>query len=460
MRKTIFIVTFHAYIAKNILNTDIFKILSKNNNLRIVIFVNENKVDYFKNLYQSDNVIIEGLNPVILLNNKHHFFNRVSKYLIDSHYLHYKRVQKKDTNKNFLKYLRFIFETLVVKIFSNTPYLYKVFRYSYIKFGYQNLLGLYFKKYNPNVIFCTDVFDMSNTIFSQEAKRNNVLTIGMVRSWDNCYSKGLLKVVSDKFIVNNETIKDELIKKQFVGDTPIFIGGLPQFDRFLREERQLKEEFSKDIGVNLKNKKLIVFAPAGSILSDTDDQICEIIRDSIKNGKLLHNVHVHVRNHPNHPADLDRFKSDDNFTIETPGRSFGNDNLKEKELTKEEGKHLADTLYNADLIIWVATTLGIDAVVFDKPQIVINFDGFEKREYYHSVKKYHDEDHMKKMLDLGGATVVNNPEELIFWINQYLSNPSLNRDKRKLMAEQQLWKLDGKSGERIGNFLSEEIKNA
>ena len=67
---------------------------------------------------------------------------------------------------------------------------------------------------------------------------------------------------------------------------------------------------------------------------------------------------------------------------------------------------------------------------------------------------------MKKMLDLGGATVVNNPEELIFWINQYLSNPSLNRDKRKLMAEQQLWKLDGKSGERIGNFLSEEIKNA
>jgi CDP-glycerol glycerophosphotransferase (TagB/SpsB family) len=112
-------------------------------------------------------------------------------------------------------------------------------------------------------------------------------------------------------------------------------------------------------------------------------------------------------------------------------------------------------LYNSDLVIYVATTLGIDALVFNKPQIIIDFDGFENKKYTDSVKRYHDEDHMKKMLALGGVRVVKDQEELISAINDYLEDPSIDNDGRQKMTRQQLYISDGKSGKRVGEFILE-----
>lgn len=458
--KTIFVTVFHSFISKNILNTDVFKNILQTEDLRIVLLVPFNKKDFFENIYSEKNIIIEGIDREIVFDKRERFFDRVAKLLINSHYLHYKRREDLDRSKNIFGILKYIFYTIFSKIFGDNTIFANIFRFIYLKFSNYGELNKYYLKYKPSLLFSTDILDEMDAVFLRAGKMNGVKLVGMVRSWDNCYSKGLIKVSPDSFISNNETIKDEIINVQHLKNIPILISGLPQFDYFINDKRKTKEEFSHDIQVNLGGKKLVVFAPAGSLLSDTDWQICKIIDEAIKKGEIKEDIHVLVRNHPHHPADLSRFESNPNFTIETPGKTFGGKNPKEAELTRDASKHLADTLYNADLVIWVATTLGIDAVVFDKPQIVINFDGFEKRDYYHSVKKYHHEDHMKKMLNLGGATVVNNSEELIDWINQYLSNPPLNRDKRKLMADQQLWKLDGKSGERIGKFLLEEIKNA
>ena len=65
---------------------------------------------------------------------------------------------------------------------------------------------------------------------------------------------------------------------------------------------------------------------------------------------------------------------------------------------------------------------------------------------------------MKKMLDLGGMTMVSNKEDLILWISKYLDDPKINSEKRKAVTKQQLWKLDGKSGERIANYILNEIE--
>lgn len=456
--KTIIVTAFHSFISKNILNTNSFKKLLDNKNLRIILLVPKNKKDFFYNIYGNKGVIVEGFDRELVFDKNEKFFDRLSKLLINSHYLYYKKIEDLEKNKNFFGIIKYFLFLIFSKIFGNKKIFANFFRNLYLKFSNYNYTNKVFDKYNPSLLFSTDILDEIDAVFLRTGKVNGIRILGMVRSWDNCYSKGLIKVVPDIILTNNETIAEEIRNVQHMKNVDIEVVGLPQFDHFINDTKKNKKEFGKEIGADLISNRLIVFAPAGNILSDTDWQICKILEEAINNKKIMQNIFILVRNHPHHPADMSYFENNKNFLIETPGKSFDGSNPKEAELTNDASKHLSDTLYNADLVIWVATTLGIDAVVYDKPQIAINFDGFEKKDYYHSVKKYHDEDHMKKMLDLGGVTAVNNPEELIFWINKYLEDSSINRDKRKLMIDQQLWKLDGKSGERIGNFILNEIE--
>src|SRR3989344_3798332 len=51
--------------------------------------------------------------------------------------------------------------------------------------------SFYFDKYQPDLIFATDVFNIDDVHFLAEAHHRDIATVGMVRSWDNITNKGL-----------------------------------------------------------------------------------------------------------------------------------------------------------------------------------------------------------------------------------------------------------------------------
>jgi hypothetical protein len=62
--------------------------------------------------------------------------------------------------------------------------------------------------------------------------------------------------------------------------------------------------------------------------------------------------------------------------------------------------------------------------------------------------------HYQPIVKSGGVKIVYSIDELIHSINSYLDNPGLDRDGRKRIIEEHCFKLDGKSGQRIGKFIS------
>ena len=451
--KTILITSFHSFITKNILNTDVFSILSEQKRINIVLVVPITKIDFFKSIYERTNVKIIGFDISSIASIRIlKLFSFFSHLLLDSHYLWYKRRERLEANKNISGFLKYSFEVLFTKLFSGIKIIRAIFRKLFIRYGGVDTVYRIFDSFSPDGVFSTDAFDEGDLLFAAEAKRRGILLIDMVRSWDNCYSKGVLRVLPDKMIVNNETIKNEAICNHDVLAGNISVLGSPQHDSFIHDSRTLRAEFFKNIGLD-QNKKLIVFAPAGAILSDTDWQLATIFEEAIDSNKFSLPVQFFVRNHPNHPADLSSIAGREDVVIENPGKVFNKKNPKETELTRDDNRHLADVLYYADIVIWVATTLPLDAVIFDKPLIAINFDGYEKRTYYKSVRRYHDEEHMKKMLSCGGVSIAKNKEEIIVSINHYFNEPSLNQEGRDGVVKQQFYKLDGKAGQRIGQFV-------
>lgn len=448
MTKTVFITVFHSFISKNILNSGVLSGILDNSNASIVLLVPENKKDFFNEVYASDRIKIEGV-PVSRISNYRSvkFFSYLSRLILSSHYLWYKKVEKKDKKNNLIGWLVYFLEVLFTAIFSKIPMMPELLRYIFGKVVKIDEVKKIFKKYNPETLFSTDIFDESDILFENEARALNIPILGMVRSWDNCYSKGILRVAADYFLVNNPTIQEELVAIHGIEPQKIKVVGVPQYDYFINSERTKEEDFMKEIGLSV-NKKTILFAPAGTILSDKDGEICEILINAVKENKIKFPSQIFVRNHPNHPADLSKFENNEFFKVEYPGKVFG-DNPKETELTKNDVSHLADVLCYSDIVIYTATTLGIDSLCFDKPQIIINFDGYQNKPYKKSVKRYYNEDHMKKMIACGGVSIADSPEDLIYEINKYLENPKYRFEGREMARQQQIYFLDGKSNRRV-----------
>lgn len=448
MTKTVFITVFHSFVSKNILNSGVLSGILDNSNANIVLLVPENKKDFFSEIYASDRVKVEGVQVSRISNYRSvKFFLYLSRLLLSGHYLWYKKVEKRDQKNNPIGWLVYFLEIVFTAIFSKIPMMPKAFRYLFSKIVRIDEVKRIFKKYNLEALFSTDIFDESDILFENEARTLGIPILGMVRSWDNCYSKGILRVAADYFLANNPTIQEELITIHRISPEKIKVVGVPQYDYFINSERTNKESFMNKIGLSV-GKKTILFAPAGTILSDKDGEICEILINAIKEKKIKFPAQIFVRNHPNHPADLSKFENSEFFKVEYPGKVFGN-NPKETELTKNDTSHLADTLCYSDVVIYTATTLGIDSLCFDKPQIIINFDGYKNKPYEQSVKRYYNEDHMKKMIACGGVSMANSLEELISEINKYLENPKYRFEGREKMRKQQIYFMDGKSNERV-----------
>jgi len=455
--KTLFITSFHSFISKNILNTDVLKSLRGAQDLRVVIFVQKNKKEFFERHYGSGNVIVEGVDTSPIVDSRANtFFSRLLFLMIDSHYLWYKRVERRDARPSPLSWLKYHVFSGLVRVLSGSRALNRAARFLAYRLTPKDILAAHFERYAPALVFSTDVFDPFDVQFLKEAKHRGVATLGMVRSWDNCYSKGLMPVLPDRLLVNNEIIREEAVTLHDYPSERVEVVGLPQFDAFVNEERASREAFFKTIGVD-PTKRLVLFAPAGAILSDTDWQICEILEKAREEGKLKQPVHFFVRNHPGHPADLSRFKRNLHFTIQDPGHVF-DENRKNAELDPDDQRFLADLLYHSDVVLFIATTLGLDASVYDKPQIMLDFDGYEKKEYVKSVARYHDEDHMKKYIATGGVRLVRDKDELIAAIGDYLDDPRRDRAGRERVVREQLYKIDGKSAERVASHVKASLR--
>ena len=421
--------------------------------IKVVLIVPLGKEDFFKQQY-AEKVVIQPIDSrLILKSGLIKAFRTIGYLLVDSHYLWYKEVERRNTNRTHPSaYPKYFLKRVFTKVCAGRKNIQRLYRRLYMQHTAVNNIERLFDAYKPDLLFATDIFDEIDGLLIRQAKHTNVPSVGMVRSWDNCYSKGILKAIPDTVIVNNETLKRELVDIHGIDEDIIYPVGVPQYDHLLKIPKLKREEFLQSISATAEDK-LIVFAPAGKKLFDKDTEFCEILSDGIERGDIKKNVHVLIRNHPGHPATLDIWNNKSYFTVENPGRTFGGLTSRETELTKDDSVHLANTLYHADLIIYVATTLGLDSLVFDKPQIIVNFDGYQDRPYTKSVKRYHDEDHVKKMLSFGGIRVANSKEDLIDAMNEYLHNPMLDHDKRELVRKQQFGVSDGESAKRIAQYL-------
>lgn len=452
--KTVFVTICMDIMRRNIIESDFWREFIDNNDVKVVFIVEVGKGGYYREHFGRDNIDVWELDfkMVTFWQRVHFYFMRFAVNTESMRFYTNRAREDKDITA---------FDALVKKtigtLFGGANWYKRLLRSTFAFTRSSDPIMRLYDKHKPDLVMSLSLTNhFFDGIIIHEAKRRGISVVGMPRSWDNLTSHGLASELPEKIILQNEFLKEVAYKHQAISRRmPIDVIGLPHYDLYHSPDKYLEDRttFFERVGLD-PNKKLILYP--GSDINLTEHTIPPLFEKFIEEGEIKDLVQVVYRPHPSSPVDLEKIGKmkhvilDDVFEKRRIGKlspmSFDTTNF-------------INYLYHSDIVINSGSTLSIDAAVFGKPVICINFeDESAKVSYWHSVNRMYDSwTHYIRLVKTGGVRLVNSPDELVTEINAYLEDPKRDEEGRKEILRLFAEPLDGQAGKRLAHIMTEEL---
>ncbi|MDP1571551.1 MAG: hypothetical protein Q8L86_16275 [Vicinamibacterales bacterium] len=304
---------------------------------------------------------------------------------------------------------------------------------------------------NPGLVF-------AEVPLMRTARRRGVRSLVIDASWDNFTNKLLPVRQADRLVVWNDIIKAQAVTLHGYHPDAIRVTGAPQFDPHFRTEvRTPREAFFSRIGAD-PARKLIALTTTPPSLYPHHAHVLRTLAAAIEAG-TLGDAQVLVRLHPRDEVEAYReFEGTPHVIVEKPFRDTVAvaDGLA-VDVMPEHQRHLGDTLHHADVVVNVASTISIEACIFDTPVVNIGFDGPEPSPYVRSATRYYAFTHYVNITAREAVRVAWTPEEMVALVRRYLDDPSLDRAGRRQVVLDQCQFTDGQSAARVAAAVLEEL---
>ncbi|MCI0680112.1 CDP-glycerol glycerophosphotransferase family protein [bacterium] len=450
-KPTIFIIVTRGFVVRNILRSGVLDYLKKGAG-KIVIFLYSSRgkeiPDYLRKEFEDGQVILENITESPS-GRFHRKWRQIAALLVFNPA--YRNVFYIAFNKNtFFLFLEKLFFAPLGRI----SFLKTAARYIDRTFFPGDLYGEYFEKYRPDVVFSTSILSTQDVQFMKEARRRGIKTASMPRVWDNITTK-LFLFVPDTLIVQNGEMAEAALASQHMKGARIVVTGFPQFDWYRRGDCIMpRSDFFKKIGLD-PSRKLILWGSTGAWTKD-DGNIPEIIARALENGAIAHPAQMLIRSHFTDAREkrFDMWKGNPRIAVDE-SFSFSEYFHDKCDPDTREITHFINTIYYADVMVTLCSTLTLDGFCFDKPVINTTFRSkYDKKGRDVSAVLY-THDHYQPILREKAVDLANSGEELIACINKNLAHPKRKHAARQRVLDILCYKVDGKSSARVAEAILE-----
>lgn len=452
--KTILIKFDNSFFVRNFFRTDIFSILKKTSDLRLVFLAPQNKLAYYRKEFPGDRVVFDALPETRTLAIER-FFRFVETASIHSHTA--TLLQK--TDFVHAKGQRFFFRRVVIYFMRRILWQLGRFRWwrQVIRLAYwlvpSNTFSSALTRWKPDLVYCPSMIGTDFRLL-KEAKKKGLKTLGIILSWDNLHSKTMLRIYPDDLIVHTDDTADQVERYADFPRKRMHITGIPQYDRYVRRTGMVgRDEFMNMIGGD-PAKKLLVYAVSGKAGLPIDFGIVKMIRKAQEKGEIPQDLQILLRAYPRYdftPENI-RYIKDELGCLVHPSMTHIGEGKDSWEFDDDTLVFLVNTLAHADIVAALYTTFFIEAAMFDKPLIAVGFDE-RNTSYWDSAKRFFEWDHLRELDALKGIWRVESRKELIGAIHTYLKNPAYMHEGRERIIVKQAQFTDGKSGMRVANII-------
>ena len=308
-----------------------------------------------------------------------------------------------------------------------------------------------FEAHKPDLVFAPDLFNLFGGVVLREAKKQKVKSIGMVMNWDHL-DKYYIPFHADLFLAQSEQIKSFAINYQAYKENEVEIVGYPYIDFVTDKSYAMpRAETMKQLGFPPEVRYILYIA--GSMYCPDEPDIIEKILEWADKKYLGEDVRLVVRPYPGgrgrdkafDKQKFDGFKDHPRVSVQ----------LEKFWMDVPASAYFMNIMRYADAVIAIYSTAVLEAAALDRPLLTTAFDGYNKRPFNRSVRRFELREHFRDVLATGGVRRAYNFDDLLASLQEYLRDGGVDAGKREEMRKQVVYKWDGKSTERVlGHILN------
>jgi len=312
--------------------------------------------------------------------------------------------------------------------------------------GYLEMIKKMLEKEKPDLILIKEEYGQFERALIVEGKKRGIPTIGIqhgipypdigygIRGGRLSYlNKKAVSIdyppIPDKTAVYGPSQKKFLVDVNFYPESSIFVTGQPRYDILCHASRLYSREKIFDKYKIDSNKKIILWLTQCHALTDSENyynfnSVFEIIHS-------LKDVNLIIKQHPNEPQKYSKMLK----------KIVINYNINITIAPKDSDTY--ELLFVCDLAITKNSTVAVEAVILNKPLILINFG-----------KEIDNNNYVNEGIAIG----VYKKEDFLPAVEKLLKGDAeLNKNRQKFI-EKFLFKNDGKSTERVVDLIYKTIK--
>jgi hypothetical protein len=296
-------------------------------------------------------------------------------------------------------------------------------------------------------------FMVQDGLLLHAGKSRGIPVVAAVMSWDNLTSKGLINPQPDCLLVWSDHMRQEAITLQGMPPGRIVETGAPLYDIFANPGR-FGSRFENLCHLGLDpERRLIVYGTNHAAFFPDEIEVVKHVAQWVEKETLGVPCQLWIRLHPQAVAGPYKVLTDQYLNLASERVKVEFPPVRESnllwDLPRSDIEHLVRLLRDADVVINTASTLAIDAAIFDRPVVCVAYDPAGDLPYEKSVRRYYDYTHMANVVRAESIQLATSPAELRQKIIDYLQRPDLDRAGRRRIVEQQFGRIDGGSGARL-----------
>lgn len=288
----------------------------------------------------------------------------------------------------------------------------------------------------------TNLQARSSVRFLVAARRLGLPVAGYVASWDHTVGKGVVSPHLTRYIVQNETMLEDLVRYHGIEPERIVITGWPQTDVFHR--RRTREDYERLLG-RLgadASKPVVLFAGNTPTNAPYEGNLVGRFVEWLGHG-AHERLSIVFRPHPRESKMAERY-----------GAVRGQPGAVLQERSYADLDDLATLLQHVDCVVANGGTILLDALVNDRPSVGVLFDeGAPEGEHWAGLNLVGE--HYRQLAESDAFLHAGDFDELVGRIERCIARPGELAGERARIAREVVGEIDGRAGDRVVRAIVE-----
>jgi UDP-N-acetylglucosamine:LPS N-acetylglucosamine transferase len=278
------------------------------------------------------------------------------------------------------------------------------------------------------------------------ARRLGRPVVGYVASWDHTVGKGIVSPHVDRYVVQNEVMRDDLVRYHAIAAERIVVTGWPQSDVFARKRpRAAYDAVLADLGLDRSRSAVLV---AGNTPTNApyEGRFVERLVAWSSSLPVGDRPQIIFRPHPRDREWRERFASAlaaEDVAVQAP--SYTDLDL------------LATLLQHVDCVVCNAGTILLDALANDRPAVCVLYDEGAPEGVRHAPLNVTGK-HYEEVIASNAFARAGDFDAVVTGIKHSLAAPDELAAERRRVAGEVMGKVDGRAAERVVDAIVETVR--